>query len=261
MQDMLRQSEVLVQMQRVLLPRVLPEMPGWDVAVHYQVGHWPAGNYYDFLPLADGRLLFLTADASDQGAPATALVAMMRVVLHACPLSSGEERLPFCPLRETIQQPPHILLGHLNRVLHENSLPEQHMTAFCGVVEPVDGNLHFASAGHPPPRWWQARRRSVESLPGMAGLPLALDHRAVYHHQRAAVEPGDLLAIYSEGLTGAQNADGEVFGRDRLDDILVTQARHGARAVKDAVLTRLDDFLAGADPADDVTLVILGRRP
>jgi phosphoserine phosphatase RsbU/P len=260
MQEMLRQRRVLSEFQRILVPRLLPQLAGWDVAAHYAVGRWPGGNYYDFLPLSDGRLLVVVADASDQGAPATALVAMTRVVLHACPLSSGTERLPFCPFREPLLQPPHLILGHLNRVLAENSLKEQYLTAFCGLLEPVDGNFHYANAGHPVPRLWRARTRSVEGIDGAAGLPLAVDSRTVYHHKRTMVGPSDVLVLYSDGLTTAKNDRGESFDCQRLDDAIRAQARHGAKAVKEAVLARLDEFLGGTEPDDDVTLVIFGRR-
>src|SRR4051794_7160332 len=125
MEEMLRPLHTVAQLQRHLLPRTIPQPPGWRVAAHHELGPWPGGSYYDFLPLPDGRLLFLVADASDRGAPAATLVAMVRAVVPSCPLSSGSELPPFCPLREPLPQPPHILLGHLNRMLAENSLEDQ----------------------------------------------------------------------------------------------------------------------------------------
>src|SRR5262249_4544217 len=163
-------------------------------------------------PLPDGRLFVLIADASDQGAPSAALVAIVRVVLHSCPLSSGVERLPFCPFSQPLIQPPHILLGHLNRILAENSLQEQFLTAFCGVFDSVDGIFHYANAGHPAPRWWRASTGEVEPLRDAAGLPLGVDSKASYHHKRIEIEPGDLLILYSDGLTAAQNGHGQLFG-------------------------------------------------
>src|SRR5262249_15301495 len=149
-------------------------LPGWQVAAHYAVSSCPGGDYYDFLPLADGRVLFLVGDASDEGAPATVLIALVRVMLHSCPLNSGVERLPFCPMRGEILQPPHVILGNLNRVLVENSLEEQYMTAFCSLLSPTEGTLHYASAGHPPPLWWRARQGVVESVRDIIGQPLGL---------------------------------------------------------------------------------------
>src|SRR6516165_7962222 len=187
MQEMLRQLQAIGDLQRRLLPRELPQPSGWRLAAHYDVGRWPGGDYYDFITMPDGLLLLLVADASDQGAPSSALVVMTRVVLHSCPLSSGVEQVPFCPLRDPVIQPPHILLGHLNRVLADNSLEGQSMTAFCGVLDPIDGNLHFSNAGHPPPRWWRAHEHAIESVRDAAGLPLGMERRTSYHHKRIEI--------------------------------------------------------------------------
>jgi sigma-B regulation protein RsbU (phosphoserine phosphatase) len=259
MQEMLRQLRAIGDLQRCLLPRELPQPSGWRLAAHYIVGRWPGGDYYDFITLPDGRLLLLVADASDDGAPSAALVAMTRVVLHSCPLSSGVEQLPFCPLRDPVIQPPHILLGHLNRVLADNSLEEQFMSAFCGVLEPIDGLLHYTNAGHPSPRWWRTAERTIEPLREASGLPLGMDRSASYHHKRIEIARGDLLVLYSDGLTTAMNGQGQWFGSDRLDEAIRQNAREGAGAVKGAVLASLDEFLEGDDPEDDVSLVVMER--
>jgi sigma-B regulation protein RsbU (phosphoserine phosphatase) len=258
MHELQRQLQTLGELQRHLLPREIPRPVGWQIAAHY--AGWPGGDYYDLLPLPDGRILLLVADASDQGAPSAALVAMVRVVLHSCPLSSGVERLPFCPFCEPSSQPPHILLGHLNEVPVENSLEEQFLTAFCGILNPVDGTFHYSNAGHPAPRWWRASSRVVESLRHASGLPLGVNRKASFHHKRIEIEPGDLILLYTDGLTAAQNDQGQMFGCERLDDALREAAPHGAEAVKSRVLAKLEDFLDGKDLEDDVTLLILERE-
>jgi serine phosphatase RsbU (regulator of sigma subunit) len=259
MNELQRQIQTLGQLQRHLLPREIPQPESWQIAVHYAVGRWPGGNYYDLLRLPDGRILVLVADASEQGAPASALIAMTRVVLHSCPLSSGAERLPFCPFSEPLTQPPHVLLGHLNRVLAENSLEEQFLTAFCGVLNPCDGTFHFANAGYPAPRWWRASSRVVEPLRHPVGLPLGIDRMASYHHKRVEIEPGDLVLFCSGGLTAAQNTKGQLFGSERLDHALRDTASGGAESVKSAVLSRLEDFLARRELDVDVNLLIVER--
>jgi sigma-B regulation protein RsbU (phosphoserine phosphatase) len=259
MQKMLRQLHALGDLQRRLLPREVPQPEGWCLAAHYAVGRWPGGDYYDFLTLPDGRLLLFVADASDQGAPSAALVAMTRVVLHSCPLSSGVERLPFCPIHEPVLQPPHILLGHLNRVLAENSLEDQFMTAFCGLLDPIEGNFHYANAGHPSPRWWHASSGEVDTLREACGLPLGLEPHAAYHHKRVVLAPGDVLVLYNDGLTAALNSRGQMFGCDRLDAILRQSTQEGARGVKAALVESLEDFLDGAATEDDVTLLVVER--
>jgi serine phosphatase RsbU (regulator of sigma subunit) len=259
MQELLRQFQTLGALQRHLLPRAIPRLAGWQLAVHAAVGRWPGGDYYDFLPLPDGRILLLIADPSDQGAPSVALVAMTRVMLHSCPLSSGVEQLPYCPFSQPVLQPPHILLGHLNRVLAENSLEEQFLTMFCGLLDPVDGNFHYTNAGHPAPLWWHAASRKVEPIRDAAGLPLAVDRQATYHHKRIQLDPGDLVVFYTDGLSAAQNEAGLFFGCQRLTAALQASADSGAEAVKAAVLAQLEEFMGGTDFQDDVTLLIVER--
>jgi len=115
-----RQIERMGELQRRLLPRELPRLEGWSFAGYYRVGRWPGGDVYDFLQLPDNRTTLIVADASDQGATSTASVAVLHVLLHACPLSSGKDHAPFCPIQQPSYQPPHVLLQHLNRVLYEH---------------------------------------------------------------------------------------------------------------------------------------------
>lgn len=255
-----RQLEMLGELQRHLLPKVVPQLPGWSWRGHHVAGRWPGGDFYDFLTLPDGRVFLIVADCSDQGAPSVALAAMVRVVLHACPLSSGMDRVPFCPFKEPVMQPPHILLGHLNELLVENSLQEQFMTAFCGILDPAEGQFHYANAGHPAPHWWRARTRSLETLNDVNGLPLGLHKHLSYHHKRIMVEPGDVLVFFSDGLTAALNRRGELFGSERLKRIFLESAHQGAEAVKTSLLGQLEKFLDGEAPSDDITLVVLERR-
>ena len=259
MPELQRQLFLLRDLKRHLLPRKLPQLDGWDVAIHHAPGVWPGGDYYDFLPLPDGRVVMFLAGASDQGAPSTALAAMVRVVMHSCPLSSGTERLPFCPLHEAIVQPPHILLGHLNRVLVENSLEEQFLTAICGVLDPVDGNFHFANAGHPLPLWWHATRNTVEPVFDSVGLPLGIDYRASYHHRRIQLQPHDLLVFYTDGLAAAQDGLGRSFGRGRIEDAIKKSAASGAESVIASVTAALTEFIPGNTAPDDVTLLVIHR--
>jgi phosphoserine phosphatase RsbU/P len=257
---MRRQLFTLGQLHQHLLPREAPQRQGWRIAVHHAAGVWPGSDYYDFLPVPDGRLLFVIADASDQGAASAALAIMVRMLLHSCPLSSGVERVPFCPFSLPAPQPPHIVLEHLNRVLAENKLEEQFMTAFCGVLDPADGSCLYANAGHPYPRWWRAAHRRVEAVRGVAGPPLGTDRQTSYQPQAIQLEPGDLLVLSSDGLTATLNEGGQMFGSGRLDDALREAAPEGAEAVKLAVLAELEDFRTGHDNRDEITLVVLERQ-
>ena len=260
MQNLLQDLHTIGAMQRNLLPRNILQPVGWSIAVHYQVGPWPGGNYYDFLPLADGRVVFLLADASDQGGPAAALVAILRASMHSCPLTSGRELFPFCPLHGEVVQTPHMILENLNHVIVENALEGQSMSAILGILSPEEGTFHFANAGHPSPRWWHARSRSVETLRYAVGLPLGIDAHATYHHKRIDIEPGDVLVFYTTGMTAATNRQHQIFGCERLDAPLKNFASRGADVVKNAVFSQWKHFLGDSAAPDDVTLVVFQRR-
>jgi sigma-B regulation protein RsbU (phosphoserine phosphatase) len=261
MNELVRQMRSIRDLRRHLLPRHVAHPPGWRLAVWHASGRWSGSDYYDFLSLPDGRLLTLLAGGSDQGAPVTALVAMLHVVMHSCPLSSGQDRLPFCPLQQPALQPPHVLLGHLNRVLVENSLEEQYLNAYCALIAPGDGAVLFANAGHPPPRCWRAAPRAVEPVAGPAGMPLGLDPSATYHKRRLELAPGDLLLLTSEGVIAARSPWGEAFGAGALDETLVAAADEGADAVADAVMSEVERFLGRSRPAGDLTVLAVRREP
>jgi sigma-B regulation protein RsbU (phosphoserine phosphatase) len=261
MKELVRQLRLIRELRRHLLPRHVAQPAGWRLAVRQVAGRWTGSDYYDFLNLPDGRLLTLMTGGSDQGAPVTALVAMLHVVLHSCPLSSGQERLPFCPLQQPALQPPHVLLGHLNRVLAENSLDEQYLTAFCALIGPDDGGVLYANAGHPPPRCWRAAVRAVEHVTGPAGLPLGLEAGATYHKRRLELAPGDVLLLASDEVFAARSSWGEAFGDAALNEAMAATAHEGADAVADAVLAQLKRFLGRTRPAGDLTVLAARCEP
>jgi serine phosphatase RsbU (regulator of sigma subunit) len=242
-----------------LLPRETTQPHGWRVVVHYSAGFCSGGDYYDVLPLADGRQLFLVADSSEQGAASTALALMVRVVVHSCPLSSGVARLPFCPFSAPSHQPPHILLGHLSRVLAENKLPEQYMTCFCGILDPSTGRFEFANAGHPYPLWWRASPGVVEALREKSGPPLGTDPCASYEPHAIFVERGDLLVLYNDSLTVVLNGGRRMTVQELVHGALCEAADQGGSAVKAALLSRLDEFLAHREYSDEITFIIIER--
>ena len=135
--ELVEQFHRIAELQRNLLPHAIPQPVGWRIATHYSIGPWPSGDYYDFMKLPDGRIILAIADASGHGGLSAVMVATMRVVLRSCPLTSGRQRQPFCPLQGSVVQTPHIVLSHLNRILIENSLEGQFMTAFYGVLNPL----------------------------------------------------------------------------------------------------------------------------
>jgi phosphoserine phosphatase RsbU/P len=161
------------------------------------------------------------------------------------------------PLQGEVVQSPHVVLEHLNAIVVENSLEGQTMSAYCGVLSPLEGALRFANAGHPSPRWWHAGTGTVEALRYACGLPLGMDAGATFHHKRIQVEPGDVLLFYTNGVINTRSRTGDVFGLDGLDAALKYNAGNGAEAVKDGILARMQQSLGNRPSEEDITFVVM----
>jgi sigma-B regulation protein RsbU (phosphoserine phosphatase) len=260
MQELATQLHQLRELHTHLLPRAIPQPQGWHIATHYGASVWPGGDLYDVRQFADGGLMVFIAAANDQGAASTALAILVRAVMHTCPLSSAIVRLPFCPFSSPSNREPHVQLEHLNAIVAENKLPEQFMTAFCGMLDPADGRFQFANAGHPSARWWRAAQGSLAIVEENAGLPLGVERHVSYPPQSIVIAPGDLFVLYSDSVTAALNKGTNRFGWKLLDEALHEAASQGAEAVKAAVLARLANSPGGLSGADEVTLLVLERQ-
>jgi sigma-B regulation protein RsbU (phosphoserine phosphatase) len=253
-----QQIEAITTWKRHLRPRTLPHMDDWEWAVYSSENDWPGGDYFDVLPLSKEQWLVFVADASGHGGAAAVLAALARMVLHSCPLTSGQDRGPFCPIHGLTQTPP-IILSRLNHVLAENSLDEQFMTAFLGQWKPKSARLDFVVAGHPLPRYWRQASQHVETISGQVGLPLGIFPAEMYHLSHVTFEPGDAIVIFTDGLTEMRNSQNEMFGTACLDTIIQETAIEGAEAVKVGVLAGLTEFAQGNLAQDDVTFLVLKR--
>jgi sigma-B regulation protein RsbU (phosphoserine phosphatase) len=254
------QLERMAQLHQKALPAKLPEILGWDLACHHQSGPSPGGIYYEIVPLPNRRLLLLVGDASEGGPAGAVLVILAHTLLQACPLSYGTEQLPFCPMSENAVRPPHIILNHLGQALAASCLSGQYLTAFCGVLDVMEGELRYANAGHTPPLLWRNGTGLVESLhDGSGGPPLGVHRIASYHQHSVMLDRGDTLLLCSDHIAEVRNRCGEVFSRERLASALGQGARDGAEATVLEVRDGLELFLQGEGIEDDVTVIAAKR--
>lgn len=235
--------EVARSLQRDLLPRHAPELAGYRVAHSYRTANEIGGDYYDFLPLADGRLVLTVGDASGHGIGAGLVMAIANATLKTA--------LDLDP------RPPAVL-ELLNRVLFRTGGKRAFMTLFYGVLDPETGVLEYAGAGHPYPLL-RRRQGSIEEL-GEGSMPLGLKAEGTFARRRTTIEPGDLLVLYSDGIPeAAGGAHGDTFGFDRLKDLLARP--ESPRIIHDRILRALDRHLGERPINDDLTLVVLDRAP
>ncbi len=237
--------QVVARIQRSLLPRELPRIPGLELAAHYEPSRHAGGDYYDMLPLSDGRWGILIADVCGHGTPAAVLMAVTHTLVHAWPDS---EPCPGC------------LLGYLNRHLTARS-PDRgaFVTAFLGVYDPAARTLTYASAGHNPPRLKRCGEHELIELDEARQLPLGIMPGITWEPAVIDLSPGDQVIFFTDGITEARGgADGhELFGTDRLDAVMRSCSR-GPRELMDAVLQAIADF-GGGQPADDDRTMVIAR--
>jgi sigma-B regulation protein RsbU (phosphoserine phosphatase) len=235
-----RELELAAAIQRQILPRDLPRVEGVEIAARNVPTRQVGGDYFDLFPLSRGRLGFLVADVSGKGVPAALLVSTVHAAVH---LQIDEAK--------TIAD----LIGRIDRHLQKYAATRKFLTCFFGVIEPDSGTLRYVSAGHNP----ALLRRgdgSVDQIKA-TGVPLGMFPNASWKEETVILEPGDLLCVYTDGVTEALNAADEEFGMDRLSRLLV--APSSPDEICRAVFENVSAFAADVPQYDDQTLLILRR--
>jgi phosphoserine phosphatase RsbU/P len=237
--------------QRWLLPS-LPALDDIGIAASYRTARYSSGDYYDVGRLPDGRLGVLIADVSGKGAAAAVLMAVLRSIVHD-------------EVDRTKMIGPAALLDYADSRLRALGLSERSafVTAFCGVLDPVSGELVYSCAGHNPPRLLRVRDRTVTSLEGATTFPLGLvDEPHAHTEETAVLTPGDVALFYTDGITEAQSPAREFFGVERLDQILCNLPDPiTADAAVEGIAKAVARFEGDGTPADDQTLVAVGGSP
>lgn len=237
-----RELKVVADIQRSLLPQVLPTIPRLELGAHYQTSRWAGGDYYDFFPLPDGRWGLLIADVSGHGTPAAVMMAITHSLAHG---------LPGPP------EPPGLLLQHINRELCRRYAAgnEGFVTGFYGIFDPSSLTFSYACAGHNPPRLRRCGSPAVAALDAVGGPPLGLFDAIEYDQATVELRPDDTLAFYTDGITEAMDARNVQFGTERLDEIL-GRCDLDAPGIVRAVTEAVDAFTGGQPPEDDRTLLV-----
>jgi serine phosphatase RsbU (regulator of sigma subunit) len=230
-------------MQRSLLPRSHPDVPGLDVGAVYassarvEVG----GDVYDFITLPDGRLAVALGDVTGHGIDATADMAMTKFVFRSLTREHPE---------------PGDFLAFANEVAIGELAAEKFVTLVYVTIDPGSGDLVCASAGHPQPRL--VRSDGTAETIEVGGLALGIDPEQTYDEVRERLEPGSLVVLYTDGVVEARGADGELWGHERLDRCLSEHRELPAAEVAERTIASCREF-AGGDLEDDCAIVVVKR--
>src|ERR687893_750968 len=202
------QLEVARQVQLELLPASDPKLEGFDICAYNFSTEEVSGDYYDWVSIYEDQIGIVIADVSGKGVPAALLMAFLRASLRSA---------------IHIGYAPHISMAKVNYLLWESIERNQFVTAFYGVLDASNKTLAYTNAGHNPPLLMDAdgTARFIER----GGLPLGMFRDTRYYEYYQAIEPGQILVLYTDGATEANGAGGEEYGRDRLE-AAVRAGRH-----------------------------------
>jgi sigma-B regulation protein RsbU (phosphoserine phosphatase) len=227
------------EIQQRMLPAAAPKVAGTDLAGFNAACRTVGGDYYDFFTYPDDRVALALGDVSGKGMPASLLMAELHArvqVLAEDPSDLGA------------------FMVRLNKATCAKCPSNRFITFFFCTIDVATGNLSFANAGHNPPIIVRASG-AAEMLEG-GGPVLGIVPMAPYQQMQAHLDRGDMLVLYSDGVTEANNPNFDEFGEERFIEVLKTHRNDPAAAIVDAVTTALTEFAAGAPQADDITLVV-----
>ena len=241
-QARLRQElETAFRIQSSFLPDRVPQRDGWQIAATWQPAQDVGGDFYDFIELPDGRLGFVIADVSGKGVPAALFMALARTIFRI--FASEDE-----PIVD--------LMAKVNEHIRENNRARFFVTAFYGVLDPHTGKFCCVNGGHNPPLL--VHDGAVESLTSH-GAALGLFGGLTYDEYTLYLAEGDILVLYTDGITEAINAAEDEFGEEQLAQCLSRHHHQSADAVASRIKSDIDGFVGDVPQYDDSTLVIIKR--
>ncbi|HXI04567.1 MAG TPA: GAF domain-containing SpoIIE family protein phosphatase, partial [Candidatus Saccharimonadales bacterium] len=238
-----REIEQAADIQQRLLPPSTVELQGYDVFGHADACRAVGGDYFDFLKLSGGRFAMVIGDVSGKGMAAALLMASMQAIFRTL---------------ADVEASPARLLGSLNRHLVKSANPNKFASFFLGSLDPASGSLLYVNAGHNPPILLRSDG-NVERLPA-GGVVLGVFEDAPFEEKSVTLNPGDILTMYSDGVTEQVDPKDEEFGEERLIATVKENASLTAQEVHAAVLKALLEFEGEAPQYDDATLVVLKRH-
>ena len=235
------------RIQASFLPRDLPDVAGWQVAATLQPARQTSGDFYDFIPLPNERLGIVIADVADKGTGAALYMALSRTLIRSYALQYHAR--------------PDYVLRVANRRILMDTDANLFVTVFYGVLDPRTGTLAYCNAGHNPPYLLSARNRGAVQDLRRTGIPLGIFEGETWEQRSVRLAPGDMLWLYTDGVTDAEDGNGDFFGEQRLLQVARASLGRSAQEAQHALLAAVHRFVGAAPQFDDITLTVVARKP
>ncbi len=234
-----KELEVAATIQKMILPKTIPEIHGFEISGLCVPAKQVGGDYYDVISLPDGRTAFAIADASGKGVPAALLVSTLQACMRAYLESNFK-------LDE--------LITRVNRVIFRTSTENKFITFFIGILDPSSRMLQIVNAGHYPPLL--ARNGNFIRLP-TTGVVLGGIESASFVCKEYVLEPNDVLVMFTDGITEANNSKNGAYGDERLEKLILENCNQSASSLKETIYMDVQTFVGGSDQSDDITMLVV----
>lgn len=246
-----RELAIAGQIQASFLPSDVPVLSGWQLAVTLEPANETSGDFYDFIPLPGGQLGMVVADVSDKGMGAALYMALSRTLIRTY-------------AAEYPARPDLVLSATSSRILAD-ARAGLFVTAFYGILDPETGVLTYCNAGHNPPYLLDRHGKNPVQTLEKTGMALGAIEDTTWKADTTRIEPGQVLFLYTDGITDTQDLQGEFFGRDRLLERLQAQVvvpklqKHAAQHIQESLSASVRQFRRDAPQFDDMTFMVLVR--
>lgn len=234
-----KELEVAASIQKMILPKTIPQIEGFEIAGMNVPTKQVGGDYFDVIPLPGGKVALVIADATGKGVPAALLVSTLQACLRAYLESNlGLEEL----------------MRRVNRVIVRSSTENKFITFFIAILDPSLKRLEIVNAGHCPPLI--VRNCNLMKLPN-TGVLLGCFESAQFVGKEYLLESNDVLVMFTDGITEATNAKSEIYGDQRFEKIIIENCGKTANQLKSAIYKDVKEFEGGAEQTDDITMLIV----
>jgi len=234
------------RIQNTFIPIHSPEFPDYEISSKLLPARETSGDFYDFIHLDGGKLAIVIADVGDKGAGAALYMAMSRTLIRTY---AGESKLA-----------PKEVLHHVNRRILSDTQRGIFLTVFLGILDPEHGTINYVNAGHNPPILVRKEDDKYTLIKlEKTGTLVGLFEGIAWEEKTVAINPGEVLVLYTDGISEAQDNSGLFFGNDRLEEILKEGFSTSAETYRDKIFDRVQGFIGSAPRLDDITLIVLSR--
>ncbi len=242
MEKTLQELTLAHSIQASFLPENIPQLDGWQLAATLEPARQIAGDFYDFIHFPNGRLGLLIADVADKGLGSALYMALSNTLIRT--------------FANEYEHDPAMVLKTANQHILRNARANLFVTVFFAVLDPPTGLLRYANAGHNPPILLSSK--GIKTLSN-TGMPLGIDETNEWTQEEIVISRGEMLLLYTDGVTDAQNSAGEFIDRKVIFNTAQKALGKSVKEVQQGILDKVHNFVGNAPRFDDITLVILGR--